>query len=153
MTMDITSCDYIFLKLPGLSPDQLHALHLEVEAMNQTGFEVITSWEEKLKVKPKTTIISSELRDVDQPSGGYTVTLKVPVDTLEALERVADGRDMSVEALMKLYVGQGLRQDLARRFGDRLLESTASVLSRHLESEQEINAILREIQLETAQVE
>ncbi len=79
MTMDITSCDYIFLKLPGLSPDQLHALHLEVEAMNQTGFEVITSWEEKLKVKPKTTIISSELRDVDQPSGGYTVTLKVPV--------------------------------------------------------------------------
>ncbi len=82
-----------------------------------------------------------------------TVTLKVPVDTLEALERVADGRDMSVEALMKLYVGHGLRQDLAKRFGERLLESTASVLSRHLESEQEISAILREIQLETAHVE
>ena len=87
-----------------------------------------------------------------KPRPMETVTLKVPVDTLEALERVADGRDMSVEALMKLYVGQGLRQDLARRFGERLLESTASVLSRHLESEQEISAILREIQLETAHV-
>jgi len=88
-----------------------------------------------------------------KPRPMEAVTLKVPVDTLEALERVADGRDMSVEALMKLYVGQGLRQDLAKRFGERLLESTASVLSRHLESEQEISAILREIQLETVHVE
>ncbi len=88
-----------------------------------------------------------------QPRPMETVMLKVPVDTLEALERIADSRDMSVEALLKHYVGQGLRQDLAKRFGERVLESTASVLSRHLESEQEINAILREIQLETAQVE
>lgn len=88
-----------------------------------------------------------------KPRPMAAVTLKVPVDTLEALGRIADDRDMSVEALMKLYVGQGLRQDLAKRFGERLLESTASVLSRHLESEQEISAILREIQLETAQVE
>ncbi len=88
-----------------------------------------------------------------RPRPMETVTLKVPVDALHELERIADGRDMSVEALLKLYVGQGLRQDLAKRFGERLLESTASVLSRHLESEQEINAILREIQLETAQVE
>ncbi len=88
-----------------------------------------------------------------RPRPMEVVTLKVPVDTLEMLGRVAESRDMSVEALMKLYVGQGLRQDLAKRFGERLLESTASVLSRHLESEQEINAILREIQLETAHVE
>ena len=88
-----------------------------------------------------------------KPRAMEAVTLKIPVDTLEALGRIADDRDMSVEALMKLYVGQGLRQDMAKRFGERLLESTASVLSRHLESEQEISAILREIQLETAQVE
>ncbi len=88
-----------------------------------------------------------------KPRPMEAVTLKIPVDTLQELGRIADARDMSVEALMKLYMGQGLRQDLAKRFGDRLLESTASVLSRHLESEQEINAILREIQLETAQVE
>ena len=88
-----------------------------------------------------------------KPRAMETVTLSVPVDTLQELERIADGRDMSVGALMKLYVGQGLRQDLAKRFGERLLERTASVLSRHLESEQEISAILREIQLETAHVE
>lgn len=88
-----------------------------------------------------------------KPRPMEAVTLKVPVDTLEALGRIAESREMSVETLMKQYVGQGLRQDLAKRFGDRLLESTASVLSRHLESEQEINAILREIQLETAHAE
>lgn len=88
-----------------------------------------------------------------RPRPMSTVTLTVPVDTLEALSRVAESRETSVEALMKQYVGQGLRQDLAKRFGDRLLESTASVLSRHLESEQEINAILREIQLETVHAE
>lgn len=78
------------------------------------------------------------------------VTLKIPVDVLETLSRIAEGRDMSIEALMKFYIGQGLRQDVAKRFGDRLLESTASVLARHLESEQEVNTILREIQLESA---
>ncbi len=88
-----------------------------------------------------------------KPRPMEAVTLKVPVDTLQELGRIAAVRDMSVEALMKLYVGQGLREELAKRFGERVLESTASVLSRHLESEQEINAILREIQLETAQVE
>ena len=88
-----------------------------------------------------------------KPRPMETVALSVPVDTLQELGRIADGRDMTVEALMKLYVGQGLRQDLVKRFGERLLESTASVLSRHLESEQEISAILREIQLETAHVE
>lgn len=80
MTMDVTSCDYIFLKLPGLSPDQLYKLHLQVEALNVAGFEVVTSWKASLKIRPKTTIISSELRDVEQPkSGSYTATLKVPV--------------------------------------------------------------------------
>jgi hypothetical protein len=92
-----------------------------------------------------------ELRVKPRPM--HPVTLKVPVDTLEALSRIAEGRDMSVEALMKFYIGQGLRQDVAKRFSDRLLESTASVLARHLESEQEVNSILREIQLESALME
>lgn len=56
---------------------------------------------------------------------------------------------MSVEALLKFYVGQGLRQDLAKLFSDRLLESTAQVLARHIQSEAEILAIIQEIQAET----
>jgi hypothetical protein len=88
-----------------------------------------------------------------KPRPMQAVTLRVPTDTLDALSRIAEGRDMSVESLMKFYIGHGLRQDIAKRFGDRLLESTASVLARHLESEQEVNSILREIQLESALID
>ena len=44
------------------------------------------------------------------------VTLSIPVDTLDALREVAEKRDMSVEALMKLHIGTGLRRDLERPF-------------------------------------
>ena len=46
---------------------------------------------------------------------------------------------MSVEALVKLYIGQGLRQDLARLFADRVLETTAQVLTHHLQSDAEVS--------------
>ncbi len=53
---------------------------------------------------------------------------------------------MSYPALLKLYIGQGLRQDVAKLFADRVLEATAQVLARHIHSEEEVAAILREIQ-------
>ena len=77
-----------------------------------------------------------------------TVSIPIPDDTLASLEKVAASRDMSVEALIKLYVGQGLRLDLAKLFGDRLLEKTAQVLIRHIQSEEEVSTILKEIQVE-----
>ncbi|HWQ32526.1 MAG TPA: hypothetical protein VNQ79_06565 [Blastocatellia bacterium] len=85
-----------------------------------------------------------------RPRPKTAVTLQVPDDVLASLERVASGRDMSVEALMKLYIGQGLRQDLSRILADRVLEKTAQVLTRHLQSEAEISAILQEIRIESA---
>jgi hypothetical protein len=42
------------------------------------------------------------------------VLLKIPVDALRTLEQVAVSRDMSVEALLKFYIGYGLRQDIAK---------------------------------------
>jgi hypothetical protein len=72
--------------------------------------------------------------------------LRVPKETLSSLERVAKSRDMSIQALVQLYIGQGLRQDLARLFSERLLDTAAEVLARHIESKDEVNAILREIQ-------
>jgi hypothetical protein len=57
---------------------------------------------------------------------------------------------MSVEALLKFYIGQGLREDLAKVFSERWLDKTAQVLARHLESAEEISTIIREIQAETA---
>lgn len=84
-----------------------------------------------------------------RPRPRTPVTIEMPVDALASLEKVAASRDMSVEALIKLYVGQGLRQDLAKLFADRVLEKTAQVLTRHIQSEEEVSAILKEIRVET----
>jgi hypothetical protein len=76
------------------------------------------------------------------------VFIQIPVDSVASLRKVAAARDMSDEALLKLYIGQGLRQDLTRLFSDRVIATTAQVLARHIPSENEVEAILREIQLE-----
>ena len=85
-----------------------------------------------------------------RPRTAETVSLNIPIDTLASLEKIAANRDMSVEALLKFYIGQCLREDLAKVFSERLLDKTAQVLARHLESADEISTILREIKAETA---
>ena len=85
-----------------------------------------------------------------RPRTAEIVSLNIPIDTLASLEKIAANRDMSVEALLKFYIGQGLREDLAKVFSERLLDKTAQVLARHLESAEEISTIIREIQAETA---
>jgi hypothetical protein len=84
-----------------------------------------------------------------QPRPSTTVTLTVPTDTFTTLQEVATNRDMSVEALMKLYIGQGLRHDIAQRFADRVLDLTAQVLARHGQSQEQVDAIVREIRSAT----
>ena len=76
------------------------------------------------------------------------VAITIPDETLTSLDKVAVNRDMSREALIKLYIGHGLRQDTARLFADQVLERTAKVLTRHLQSEQEVSEILKEIREE-----
>ncbi|MEG3934397.1 MULTISPECIES: hypothetical protein [unclassified Microcoleus] len=85
-----------------------------------------------------------------RPRTAERVSLNIPIDTLASLQKIAANRDMSVEALLKFYIGQGLREDLAKVFSERLLDKTAQVLARHLESAEEISTIIREIQAETA---
>ncbi len=80
-----------------------------------------------------------------RPRPHQTVSLDIPTDTREALQKVAARRDMSEQALLKLYIGQGLRQDIAQQYAERVLETTAQVLARHVSSE-ELTAIMREIQ-------
>lgn len=89
----------------------------------------------------------SELKLRPRPS--TTLSLKIPTDTYENLERIAAARDMSLDALMKLYIGQGLRHDLAQRFADHVLDLTAQVLARHGQSPEQVEAILREIRSST----
>ena len=77
------------------------------------------------------------------------VTIHIPADTLASLEKIAAGRDMSVEALLKAYIGQSMRQDLAKLSADRVLEKTEQVLTKHIKSQKEISAILKEIRVES----
>lgn len=88
-----------------------------------------------------------ELRFRNRPSQELVISL--PMDVISSLERVAAARDMSLDALVKFYLGQSLRQDLAKIFADRVLEKTEQVLTRHLQSEQQVSDILNEIRVET----
>ncbi|MCC5638765.1 hypothetical protein LC593_23620 [Nostoc sp. CHAB 5844] len=84
-----------------------------------------------------------------RPRPHETVSLEIPKNTLESLKKIADSRDMSCEALLKFYIGQGLRQDVAKLFSNRVLEVTAQVLAQHIQSEAEISEILQEISSQT----
>ena len=58
----------------------------------------------KLQIKPRAT---------------EAVLLQIPVDAMRSLEEVAASRDMSIDALLKFYIGNGLREDKAKLFSDR----------------------------------
>lgn len=73
------------------------------------------------------------------------VSISIPKDTLESIKKTAISRDVTVEALLKFYIGQGLRQDLSKLFSSRIFEVTAQVLEKHLESEEEATAIIQKI--------
>jgi hypothetical protein len=84
-----------------------------------------------------------------RPRPSAEVTLRLPLDVLASIDRIAATRDMSREALLRYYIGQGLRQDLAKQYGDRVLEKTAQVFTNHLQSEEAVSAILQEIRTAT----
>ena len=72
------------------------------------------------------------------------VELSIPVDTLARLRELAAARDMSPEALLKFYIGQGMRPNSATP-PQRFLETTAVVLAQHIASEEQRAAILRDL--------
>ncbi len=46
------------------------------------------------------------------------VSISIPKDTLESLRQIADRKEMPLEALLKFYIGQGLREELAQSSPD-----------------------------------
>ncbi|MEA5617393.1 hypothetical protein VB711_06010 [Cronbergia sp. UHCC 0137] len=92
---------------------------------------------------------NEELKLQLRPRATKVVSLKIPTDTLASLEEVAADKDISIEALLKFYIGQGLREDIAKLFNERLLNTTAQVLSRHLQSEEAVSQIMQEIKTKT----
>ena len=73
------------------------------------------------------------------------VIIEIPMDTLASLKQVAETKHMPEQALLKLYIGNGLRQDLSRLFSERVLEMTHKALSKHLKSEDDVQRIMQEI--------
>lgn len=57
-----------------------------------------------------------------RPRAAEEVTLSIPADTLAEIREVAASRDMTVDALLKLYIGMGLRENTSRLFARQTLD-------------------------------
>lgn len=82
---------------------------------------------------------------VFRPRPTQPVTIAIPVDTYGSLTRMAAERNMSIDALLKLYIGQGLRADLSKYFAEHVLEITARILTERGQPPEQVAAIVRDI--------
>ncbi len=83
-----------------------------------------------------------------KPRSEEIISIKIPSDTLKQLEEIAQEKDMSLEALIRFYIGKNLREEISQKFAQKLMNSTLKVLSKHISSESEREQIIKEIQLE-----
>jgi hypothetical protein len=57
--------------------------------------------------------IDGELVEVNwRPREMESIPMNLPKTVITSLEKVAESRGMSIDALLKLYIGQSLRRDL-----------------------------------------
>ena len=70
-----------------------------------------------------------------RPRPSITVALDIQADSCETLTRVAESRAMSPDALLKFYIGQGLRQDAARWFAAQIYLETERIILRRFTPE------------------
>ena len=83
-----------------------------------------------------------------KPRPSETVSIKIPLDTLDDLKKIANSRNMSVESLIKFYIGKNLREEITQQFSNQLLNSTLKVLTKHISSESQREEIIQEIKSE-----
>ena len=77
------------------------------------------------------------------------VSLRIPLDTLQQLKEVAAAKDFGYQSLLKLYIGEGLRKDLAVTKTQALINKTEHLLRKHLGDDRKLQTILRKLR-ETA---
>lgn len=73
------------------------------------------------------------------------ITVRLPEDVLASLEEIAEDKSTSLEALIRLYVANGLREDIAQLYSHRVLDRVARVLARHIDSPEEVESIVHEL--------
>jgi predicted DNA binding CopG/RHH family protein len=83
-----------------------------------------------------------KLKIKERPS--KMVSIRIPVDTLEQLREVATSRELGYQSLLKLYIGEGLRKDVAEIEKHTLLDETESLLRKHLD-EVKVKTILEKL--------
>ena len=74
-----------------------------------------------------------------------SVAIELPRTAIASLKKVAQNKDMSVKALLKFYIGRGLRQDLSNLSANQLLDAVAQVLGERLCLQAETEQLMREI--------
>lgn len=85
-----------------------------------------------------------------RPRPSRMVSIRIPQDTLEALKKVASHKDMAYQALIKFYLGQGLRADLASLHSQRVIDAASEILRRHVKSPGKVFTIVEQIRKATA---
>jgi hypothetical protein len=78
------------------------------------------------------------------------VSLRIPLDTLEQLKEVAASRDLGYQSLLKLYIGEGLRRDIAATRAQTFIDKTENLLRKHLDDDRKLQTILRKLRRTTA---
>jgi len=79
-----------------------------------------------------------------------TISMRIPEDVIEDLKRVAPALGFSgYQPLMRAYIGQGLRKDLARLENSQL-ESLTESLRKHGVKDAVISRILADAKLRSA---
>ncbi len=81
-----------------------------------------------------------------------SVAIELPKTAIASLEKVAQNKDMSVNALLKFYIGRGLRQDLSDLSANQLLDAVAEVLNERLGSQADTDEVMRAIRQKSAQI-
>jgi len=99
------------------------------------------------KIDPDFNISDDTLELRVCPRESETVSIQIPKDTLLSLEQIAERKDMPLAALLRFYIGKGLRQDLSQSFADHILDSMARALEKRNYPAEEVAAILQEIQM------
>jgi hypothetical protein len=79
-----------------------------------------------------------------------TISIRMPEDVIEDLKQVAPSLGFSgYQSLIRAYIGQGLRRDLARFDNDKV-QALAESLRRHGVDERLIAQAIAEVQAKTA---
>ncbi len=73
------------------------------------------------------------------------VSLRIPLDTLAQLKAVAEAKDLGYQSLLKLYIGEGLREDLSAMKARSLMNETENLLRKHLGNDRKLHTILSKL--------